>query len=335
MPTFFRALFASTSPDYRPVAARPVRRPAAIMAMAALSLALASTAAAPPFPDVIVLPNDAVAGDVGFQPEGIAVDGTTAYVGSLADGTVVTVDLRSGEVNPLVQPDGDPALGVEAAGPLLLTAGVTSGELRAYDRQTGAEVAVYDVTDVGLVNDIAVAAGTAYFTDSQRAVLYALPLRARTTGRPREIPLTGDFRLAAPGAGVFNANGIVALDADTLVVAQTNDPDGEGSALYAVSVPSGVATRVAVEGGDVDGADGLVRRGRTLWVVQNYANSVAELRLSADGTTARYVRTITDQAFASPTTAGLSSSGDLYVVNARFGTAPSDDVTYEIVRIRR
>lgn len=282
-----------------------------------------------------MLPNDAIAGNVGFQPEGIALSGTTAYVGSFADGTVVSVDLSSSEVSPLVQPDGEPALGVEVAGPLLLVAGAASGELRVYDRQTGTEMAVHDVTDAGLVNDITVAAGTAYFTDSQRAVIYALPVHGRTTGEPREIPLTGDFQLAEPGPGVFNANGIVALDADTLIVAQTNAPDGEGSALYAVDAPTGRTTHITIEGSGVIGADGLVLRGRTLWVVQHNVDSIAELQLSADGSTARYVRSITNDNFTVPTTAGLGPRGNLYVVNSHFFTAPSDDVTYEVVRTRR
>ncbi|THF68521.1 superoxide dismutase [Deinococcus sp. Arct2-2] len=246
----------------------------------------------------------------------------------------MSIDLPSGQVRPLVEPDGESALGVEVAGSLLLVAGASSGELRIYDRQTGKRVAVYDVTDAGLINDITVAAGTAYFTDSQRAVLYALPLHGRTTGTPREIPLSGDFRLAKPGEGVFNANGIVTLDANTLIVAQTNDPDGVGSVLYRVDVPSGKTTRIKIEGTDVVGADGLLLRGHTLWVVQHNVNSIAELRLSADGSTAQHIRTITDDHFVIPTTADLGPGGNLYVVSSHFFTKPSDDVPYEVVRTR-
>ena len=301
-----------------------------------LSLALAAPAvAAVPYPENIALPNDAVAGDIGFQPEGVSVRGNTAYVGSFADGTVVSVDLRSGEVDPLVRPDGEPALGVEVAGPLLFVAGATSGELRVYDRQSGEEVAVYDVNDTGLVNDVTVAGGTAYFTDSQRAVVYALPVNGRTTGEPREIPLSGDFELTQPGPGVFNSNGILALNAQTLVVAQTNDPDGEGSALYTVDVANGEATRIAIEGGGVRGADGLVLHGRTLYVVQYDSDSIVQLRLSGDGTTAEYVRTITDEDLNVPTTADFGPRGDLYAVNSRFGATPNDDIFYELVRVDR
>ena len=314
---------------------RARRFAAAAVIGTALSLALASPVVAAVPSENITLPNDAVAGDVGFQPEGVAIRKNTAYVGSFADGTVVSVNLRSGETDPLVRPDAEPALGVEAVGSLLLVAGASSGELRVYERGSGEEVAVYDVTDSGLVNDITVAGGTAYFTDSQRAVLYALPTNGRTVGEPREIPLGGDFELAQPGPFVFNSNGIAALDASTLVVAQTNDPDGEGSALYAVDAASGDTTRITIEGGDVRGADGLVLRGRTLYVVQFDSNSIAQLRLSGDGTTAEYVRTIADEDLNVPTTADFGPRGDLYAVNSRFFTPPSDSVLYELVRIDR
>lgn len=331
--TFTRLRFG----DKRQGVGYRVRRVAAATVIGtALSLALASpVAAAVPYPENITLPNDAVPGDVGFQPEGVAIRGNTAYVGSFADGTVVSVNLRSGEVDPLVRPDGDGALGVEVAGPLLFVAGVTSGELRVYDRRSGQQVAIFDVTDSGLVNDVTVAGGTAYFTDSQRAVLYALPVNGRTVGEPREIPLGGGFELAEPGPGVFNSNGIVALDADTLIVAQTNDPDGEGSALYRVDASTGQATRITIEGGDVRGADGPVLRGRTLYVVQFDSDSIAELRLSGDGATAEYVSTLTDGDLNVPTTANFGPRGDLYAVNSRFFTPPSEDVLYELVRVDR
>ncbi|TFB94020.1 superoxide dismutase [Cryobacterium sp. HLT2-28] len=259
--------------------------------------------------------------------------GNTAYAGSLVDGTIVTANLRTGQTAPLVAADGDPAVGLKIAGPLLLVAGGPSGELRAYDRRSGAEVAVRHIPEAGFVNDLTVAGGTAYFTDSQRAVIYALPVDGDTVGEPREIPLGGDFALAPPGS--FNGNGIAAFDEDTLILGQSADPDGSGSALYLVDVPNGEATRITITGGDVTAADGLLLQGRTLYVVQNRENSIAQFRLSADGTEARFVRTLTDPDFDVPTTIDFGPRGDLYAVNARFGTPGTDSVAYEIVRVQR
>ena len=309
-------------------------------AVIGLSFAVASPALADDsndrqtrFPETITLPNDAVAGDLGFRPEGIVVKGNTAYAGSLVDGTIVTANLRTGQTAPLVAADGDPAVGLKIAGPLLLVAGGPSGELRAYDRRSGAEVAVRHIPEAGFVNDLTVAGGTAYFTDSQRAVIYALPVDGDTVGEPREIPLGGDFALAPPGS--FNGNGIAAFDEDTLILGQSADPDGSGSALYLVDVSNGEATRITITGGDVTAADGLLLQGRTLYVVQNRENSIAQFRLSSDGTEARFVRTLTDPDFDVPTTIDFGPRGDLYAVNARFGTPGTDSVAYEIVRVQR
>ena len=70
-------------------------------------LMVAGPAAAAPFPESVPLPT-------GYRPEGVDTRGKTAYAGSLADGDVVTVDLRSGEVTPLV--DNDPAAGRVSSG---------------------------------------------------------------------------------------------------------------------------------------------------------------------------------------------------------------------------
>ena len=105
----------------------------------------------------------------------------------------------------------------------------------------------------------------------------------------------------------FNANGIVATSSGTLVLAQSTDPlDGTGSALYAVTVDAqsrtAVAERIALDG-DVSNADGLVLRGRTLFVVENQLDRVAQIRLSADLTRGAVVRRLTDDDAATPTTA--------------------------------
>jgi hypothetical protein len=78
--------------------------------------------------------------------------------------------------------------------------------------------------------------------------------------------------------------------------------------------------------------DGILLRGRTLFVVQNQLNQVAVVDLDFGLTSGRVVRTITDGRFDVPTT--IDSFGrSLYVVNARFSTPPTPDTTYDIVRV--
>jgi hypothetical protein len=78
--------------------------------------------------------------------------------------------------------------------------------------------------------------------------------------------------------------------------------------------------------------DGIVLQGRTLFVVRNQLNEVVELRLSPDLTSATLVETVTDPDFRVPTTLALQGSR-LYAVNARFGTPPTPETTYEIVLV--
>ena len=72
----------------------------AATAVAAILAAGPSASASSEFPDVIALPD-------GFAPEGIAVGrGSSFYVGSLADGSVYRGDLRTGEGDVIVTPEG-------------------------------------------------------------------------------------------------------------------------------------------------------------------------------------------------------------------------------------
>lgn len=291
------------------------------------------------YPKTITLPNDGMPGGLGYQPEGIATVGDTAYVTSFTDGRVMKVDLRTGKVHPLVAADGDNALGIHVSGRLLLVAGQESGEVRVYDRFTGEPVQNFRIPGAGLVNDITVAGDTAYATDSSRGVFYAFPLGRHGLGEPREVELRGDFRLVAESelGKAFNSNGVTALDEHTLLIAQTDDPDdpyGPGSALYRVDTRTGEARRVEVRGG-IRGADGIELSGSTLYVMEHSQNTIAELRLSRDGALATRLRTITDEDLAVPTNLAFGRDGSPYAVNSRFDVPSSSTQTYEVVRVRR
>ena len=58
------------------------------------------------FPARIELPN-------GFRPEGIAIKGSTAYFGSLADGDIYAASLRTGEGKVISQGPGTPSVGLK------------------------------------------------------------------------------------------------------------------------------------------------------------------------------------------------------------------------------
>jgi hypothetical protein len=315
-----------------------VRRSLIAAITALLVLAVVPASAQPPFPGSIPLTSEATVA-TGFQGEGIVARGSTAYAGSLATGTIVTADLVTGDVTTLVASADGPAVGLALSGDLLFVAGGPTGELRVYDATSGDEVAAVQLSDpgAGFINDVIVTGDAAYATDSFSATLYRVPLTGREVGEPEDLTLTGDFELA-PG---FNANGIEAVgggNATRLILAQSADPtDGTGSALYVIEPgeDEAQATRISIDG-DVTNADGIVLRGRTLYVVENQQDRVARVRLSGDLTSGAVTGYLTDDDLATPTTATLAL-GALYAVNARFADlgAGADPATldFEIVRV--
>ncbi|HEX2119679.1 MAG TPA: hypothetical protein VHF91_10890, partial [Acidimicrobiales bacterium] len=172
----------------------------AVIAGAAV-LMVPSPASAFPFPEVIDLPP-------GWQPEGIASGrGTTVYSGSRVSGDIVAVDLLTGRLHPVVDaPAGRTAIGIEQdrKGRFWVAGGAT-GAVYVYD-ENGDELAVYDFASAPtFVNDVVVTREAAWFTDSQRAVLYKVPIaRDGSLGEGEVVELSGDYEHVAG----FNLNGI-------------------------------------------------------------------------------------------------------------------------------
>lgn len=305
-----------------------VTRPlaAASALLLAVLLASSSPAVALPqgdrvFPEVIALPT-------GFQPEGIVVaPGATAYAGSLADGSIVAADLRTGRVRTVYEADGEdsPAVGIEyeRSSRLLYVAGGPAGTLEVVDPRTGALVDRVALTGAGFANDVAVYRDTAYVTDSLTATIFAVELTDAGFGEVRAIAVHGDFRL---GEG-FNLNGIVALPPGELVAVQS-----QTGLLFAIDPDTGEAEQIELSGEatELPAGDGIEAQGRTLYVVQNQFNQIAVVRLRGRGATATVERVITDPAFDVPTTVDRFADR-LYVVNARFGIQEPDDATFDIV----
>ena len=284
--------------------------------------------AAQPFPARIALPD-------GFQPEGIATGrGPVIYAGSIASGAVYAADLRTGEGTLLVQPSpGSVAIGLEfdRRTNTLYVAGGPTGRATAYDAATGEMWVSLQLASAGptFINDAVVTRDAVYFTDSFQPVLYRLPLNPITrlpTGSVETIALSGDY---AQTAG-FNLNGIEAT-ADGRSLLAVHSTLG---VLYRIDPATGVATTVDLAGASLTNGDGLLRQGRTLYVVRNRLNQVLAIDLDRRGTAGTVDEVITSPAFDVPTT--IAAFGDrLYVVNARFGTPPTPGTTYEIVQVPR
>ncbi|MGH3469107.1 MAG: SMP-30/gluconolactonase/LRE family protein [Thermocrispum sp.] len=284
---------------------------------ALLMLALAPSAAAHRgFPATIGLPD-------GFQPEGIAIGKRpVAYLGSLADGSIYRADLRNGRGKIISRGPGTPSVGlkVDHRGKVYV-AGGPAGNARVVDTRTGRVLATHQLASgESFVNDVVLTPRGAWFTDSVNPVLYLVP----RNGSPRSVPLTGDL-VYQEG---FNVNGIARTpDGKGLLVVQTNT-----GKLFRVEPRTGFTHEVDVNATLTNG-DGLLLRGRTLYVVQNRDNVVTVLRLDRAGDRARVVDRITDPRFDVPTT--VARFGDrLYLPNARFGTPPEPTTKYQVVAVR-
>jgi sugar lactone lactonase YvrE len=201
-----------------------------------------------------------------------------------------------------------------------------------YDARTGATLASYQLAagPPTFVNDVIVTRDAAWFTESQGAVLYRVPIAPDGTlgsqADVQAVPLTGDFTLAAG----FNVNGIDATPrGDTLVIVQSNL-----GRLYTVDAGTGVADLIELTGGDVTQGDGILLDGKTLYVVQNRLNRIAVVRLARDLSAGTITEHLTDPDFDVPTTIAEFGKA-LYAVNARFGVMPPTTAAYSVVRVER
>ncbi|MFB9889632.1 SMP-30/gluconolactonase/LRE family protein [Planobispora takensis] len=265
------------------------------------------------------LPGDRV------YPEGIAADPRTGdlYAGSFTDGTVfkMTPGRRVARVFLPAGADGrDTANGlkVDRHGRLWVTDSSTG--VSVYDTRSRRLLARFEVPGEAarFVNDLAVTPdGTAYLTDSIRAVVYRVTPGQLAEAGGDPVALTPRFDLSGvldprePGA--FSLNGIVADPAGRYLLAV----DMVGGDLYRLDPASGAIRRVALHGGDMLHADGLELRGGRLWVVHNTTHTISRWWVSGDGSTARIERTATDEALQLPTTL-VRVGGTLYVVRSQF-----------------
>ncbi len=314
--------------------------------LVALGAAVPASAQAP-FPDILPLP-------IGSYPEDIEVGtGATFYVGSLLNGAIYGGDLRTGTGSVVVPGEEGRAvagLTFDSSSGLLWGVGFEdgAGAVFVFDPAAGALLDVVLLPDDGvpgsLPNDVVIADGTVYVTDSLSAVLWTIPLdrRGLPAAGASALPLSGDFQFVTEGELPINLNGIVATpNGDDLIAVHSTL-----GVLYRIDPDTGAATLIDVPldpgtGQALPSADGLLLHGRTLYVVQNFLNQLAVVELAPDLASGAVVETRTSDLFRVPTAVARFGSS-LYLVNARFDvslpplfTGVVDVLDYEVVRIDR
>ncbi|MEO7061474.1 MAG: hypothetical protein ABI083_17275 [Lapillicoccus sp.] len=275
---------------------------------------------------------------VGLRPEGITSGpGTTFYVGSLANGRIMTGDLRSGGTRVLLNGvTGRSLRGLfhDARTGLVWAVGSvgTRAHVYAVNRLTGRVAQDTIIPGGRFLNDAVPVGDSLWVTDSFVDRLARLPLTRGgwTTGAPAEfLALVGDW----PGfdGTAINANGIRALSDGSLVL--NNSRVG---GLWRVDPATGVTTEIPVTGGPAPvSGDGLELVRGTLFNVRGAGDSSVEvLRLAKSGGrwTASYVTTLTDPTLDVPSTATFAG-GSLWAVNARFANPSPATATYSVTRL--
>ena len=290
--------------------------------MLATLLASAALLAGPAFPDTIPVP-------AGSDPEGIATGiGSTFYASSRQDGSVYKGSLRSGEGDILVQGQaGRGSYGLKVRGGKLYVAGGPTGSIFVYDARTGAQLDTEQLfappapggQPNGFINDVTVTRTKAFFTDSVNPVLYVYD---RAAGTIATMPLGGEYAHAAG----FNLNGIAATpNGKRLIAVQSNT-----GKLYSIDPKTGVAS--LIDAPSMTQGDGILLRGKRLYVVRNMDEEVVTLRLRKHFTQAVELSRFTEDDFKIPTT--IARHGNrLYVINADFGNELIPDHPYNIVKV--
>lgn len=279
-------------------------------------------------PDRIDLPD-------GWQPEGVTTDGSSLYVGSLANGAIWRADIKTGKGSVLAAGvPGRVAVGVEydKHRDVLWVAGGPTAEVRAHDADTGALLATYSfpLPKGRFLNDLVVTRRGVFATDSMNQELAVVPLKKADCGgddlpgasEATTLKLTGDLVYETG----FNLNGIVRSDR-WLIAVQSNT--GE---LFRIHPRTGDTDLVDLDGELLTFGDGLELDDDILYVVRNQENLIAVVELDDDLESGELAAELTDDDFDVPTTVALARHS-LWAVNARFGTTPEKDTEYWVTRV--
>ncbi|RKT79879.1 hypothetical protein DFJ68_3357 [Terracoccus luteus] len=275
----------------------------------------------------------------GIRPEGITSGpGTRFYVGSLADGRIVTGDVRAGRTTVLLPgATGRNLRGLywDRRTNLVWAVGNVGevGHVWAVDGDTGAVAGDTVIDGAVFLNDLVVTRDAVYVTDSNvdRLAVLRLTRGGTPSGAPvRFLRLRGAW--PAGGGSEINANGIRELPGGDLVL--NNSRVG---GLWQVDPSTGRTREIPVAGGPgIVAGDGLEIRGTTLYVVRGSDDaSVAVVRLqpTPSGWTARWLRALSSDDLSVPSTATLVGS-NLFAVNARFGVPSPDTAPYWVTRLK-
>ena len=146
-------------------------------------------------------------------------------------------------------------------------------------------------------------------------------------GAGQSLPDPLEFETLAtdlPDIAFPNLNGIETIPgSDDLVIAHS-----VGQVLFRVNTVDGQGELIDI-GVSLFGADGLIRRGNDIFVVENQVAQVTQVKVSPNSNTGQVLAVYPVNGAETPTTAGLFGNA-LYAVDARFGSMSGP---YEVFRV--
>ena len=265
-------------------------------------------------------------GGVLLEGIGLAEDGKTFYVSGVNDGG----DIYRGEVGEedlelWYDGTGTTGRGIDLDGKgRVFVAGGPTGTVRIFDKSGSLLATVATNTAGSFLNDLWVGPdGSIYVTDSSLPTIWRITRDAAGWGIEPwlDVSPTIDY---TPATTDFDLGGIVTTkDDDFLLTSQ-----GTTGQLWRIDLTTREIVEVDLCGESIVNADGIVLKGRKLWVVQNFTRQVSLFKLDSDAESARLKRVQQTPADQTLTTAKLTK-GRLLAVDSQFGfppaTAPAED----------
>jgi hypothetical protein len=251
------------------------------------------------------------------NPEGVAADRISGvfFVGATGDGTIYRGTLGNPNVEEFIAgATGKSAIGIKIARGRLYVAGGGTGAVVVYDLASRRQVATFATGAGGFLNDLAITSnGDVFITDSARPTLWhitAAQVRAGG-GTPEAISLAPEIVFQAG----INLNGIVALDARTLVVVQSNT-----GALFRIDLARSGRSIQQIAVDPLVGGDGMLLDRGQLVVAQGATAQLTVVQLDRRASRGSVVAHVTDPTLRGPSTVARSRDR-LLVVNADFATS--------------
>lgn len=257
---------------------------------------------------------------------GLADDGKTFYVSGVNDGgNIYRGEVGEEDLELWVDGTGTTGRGIDVDDQgRVFVAGGPTGTVRIFDRTGNLLATVANNTTGTFLNDLWVGPdGSVYVTDSSLPLIWRITEGVGGWQIERWLDVSPTIAYT-PATTDFDLGGIVTTRDDRFLLTS----QGTTGQLWRIDLATRGIVEVDLQGASIVNADGIVLKGKKLWVVQNFARQVSMFKLDSDAESARLKRVQRTPGDRTLTTAKLAK-GRLLAVDSQFGfppaTAPAED----------